>query len=56
MSAANPICGIRGICESPGCVATHNPREYRPGGLCVIRGICETFPEIHLINLRDFTL
>ena len=45
MSAANPICvicGIRGICESPGSVATHNPREYRPGGLCVIRVICET--------------
>ena len=55
MSEANPICEIcviRVICESLGSVATPNPRGYRPDGLCVI---CETFPEIILINLRDFT-
>ena len=45
MSAANPICeicGIRVICESPGSVATPNPRGYRPDG--------------NLRNPRDFIL
>ena len=62
MSEANQICdicGIRGICESLGSVATPLIRGYRLDGLCVICVICETLlhniceKSAYLRNLRE---
>ena len=59
MSEANQICdicGIRVICESLGSAATLIREDTARMVICVICVICETFPEISLINPRDFIL